>query len=666
MNSIKRTFDLTNSGILFLTLALLMPDFAMAICEDPDGDGYGWNGDKACRTRRVRRTQQPENLTILNHSISDATKNTVRVSANFSDKAAGKIEFGKTENFGSFGPYAGFSRTKEFSQQLTGLEPNTIYYYRVIASSGRSRVVSATGQFQTLAEDTTTTTSTTTTSTTIPSSTTSTTSTSSTTTTTVPSTTTTSSTTTTTSSTTTTIPTTGYKVPAKSPLKVFPGAEGFGTDTTAGRGGVICKVTNLDDSGTGSLRHCAETLSGPRIVVFDVGGLIYLNSTINITNPNISIYGQTAPGDGIAVSVGPLVDGNVLNVRTDDVLIQHMRFRPDDSTLFGGSLDTGTSCCRNAFGLFGGSNVVIDHNSFSWGTDQIVNSWFEASNNTWSYNLFSDGLFDAGVNSKGPAGRGILLGTGPNAGNMSFHHNLNINSYQRNPKIKVGKVMDMVNNLTYNWGTREGQHSGKFGGTANWVKNHWIAGPGTTSPGWGGIQLEDTFSNMVYFEDNFGIRRSNHSEPQTQIAITFYNEILDPSLGYHTNTRFPAPPITEIPVDDLLTELPPQAGATLPKRDQVDRNAIRDLETGGGQIIDCVRPDSRGGANGCAKNAGGFPTYAISSAPADSDNDGIPDFWEVANGLNPNVNDSLIDSNNDGYLNIEDYVHSIQESGGST
>jgi len=451
-----------------------------------------------------------------------------------------------------------------------------------------------------------------------------------------------------------------YSVPAQGPLKVFPGAEGFGTDTPAGRGGQICKVTDLSDSGApGSLRYCAETLSGRRMVIFEVGGVIRLDKKIDIKNPNISIYGQTAPGDGIVLTSGPKLDDSLIIVSADNVLVQHLRLRMGESTLYGSSRDTGVSCCNDTLTITGAKNVVIDHNSMSWSTDEIAGTWYTVNNITWSHNIFSEGLHDAGVNSQGPAGRGLLIGVGVESGNISLHHNYIASSYQRNPAIDVGGLVDIVNNLIYRAETREGQHNGESGGTANWVKNKWIAGP-ESSTGWGGIQLRNPFPRMAYFEDNIGIYRRNNSEPQWAAAATNYNEPYNPSLGYHSETRFSAPPVTEYEVDSLEDMLLPTVGAFLPRRDSVDRRLMEEFRTGRGQVPDCISSSHRGGSAGCGRNVGGFPSYSGGPAPRDSDGDGIPDSWEAANGLNPEIADSLEDSNGDGYLNIEDWVHSIQ------
>lgn len=474
----------------------------------------------------ISGSAQSGSVDLMKNEVQDITSSSAAIVYETSNSARTQIQYGTNPNaLYHLGRYSSSFPSGKRRETITNLEPATTYYYSIKVRPKERRARSfntAVKTFKTLDSTVTTAPPTTTTITIQP--------------------TTSSTSSTTTSSTTTTSPTptepasSGYRIPAKSPLRVFPGAEGFGTETAAGRGGVICKVTNLNASGSGSFRHCVEDLSGPRIVIFEVGGVITVEETIEIVNPNVSIYGQTALGDGIVISSGPKLNGAALSIDADDVLMQHIRVRASDSTLYGSSRDEGTSCCRDAFNVTNANNVVIDHNSFSWGTDEIAGTWYDVNNITWSYNIFAEGLHDAGVNSKGPAGRGLLIGNGTEAGNISIHHNLIANSYQRNPKIKVGGVVDIVNNLVSHWESRAGGHDGRYGGTANWVKNKWIAGPESSS-GWGGLQLAETFSQMAYFEDNLGLTRTSHDSPQWSIARTGYNEDYDPSLGYHSNTR---------------------------------------------------------------------------------------------------------------------------------
>ena len=153
-------------------------------------------------------------------------------------------------------------------------------------------------------------------------------------------------------------------------MKAFPGAEGFGTDTSGGRGGQVCAVTNLNDSGAGSLRACVE-MPGPRFVVFRTGGTILLQDRIAVTQPFITIAGQTAPGGGITLRMAPATgsDKGTMLVATHDVVIRYMRFRPGDGGAAGDSDD--------AMMIYepGVHDVVVDHCSFSWAVDENVNTY---------------------------------------------------------------------------------------------------------------------------------------------------------------------------------------------------------------------------------------------------------------------------------------------------
>ena len=163
---LNKTLSLRTIFSLLLALILLLPESVGADCIDPDGDGYGWNGDRACRTRRVRKASTENTLTILNHQVSEVRDTSVKITANFSEKSSGRIEFGDSASLGKTGPYT-ILKQKGFVQTLKGLKPNTTYHYRVMAQNGRKKAYSKTGQFKTSAKDslvaTTTTTSSTTT-----------------------------------------------------------------------------------------------------------------------------------------------------------------------------------------------------------------------------------------------------------------------------------------------------------------------------------------------------------------------------------------------------------------------------------------------------------------------------------------------------------------------
>lgn len=465
-----------------------------------------------------------------------------------------------------------------------------------------------------------------------------------------------------------------YQVPpfseAGNVIRVFPGAEGFGTDTVAGRGGEICFVENLEDAGAGSLRDCVER-TGVRTVLFRLGGTIEVKSPIEIRSPGISIYGQSAPGSGILVRASHQAKGSPMVIRTHDVLIQHLRLRAGTSLL--------QTCCRDAIRI--GSqkpgqvyNLVLDHNSLSWGTDQIANTWYDTNNVTFSYNLIAESLHDNGSNKDGPGGRGLLIGS-QGAHSFSIHHNVIAHSYQRNPLLVTNGVVDVVNNVVYHWVSRGGEQRSTYPDQrVNWIKNRYMARKRGflrrqvvqgSATGWGDILLTERdfpLTSSVYFEGNLGLSRKWSWQAEWKIANTDHGVAYDPKLGYHVDQRFPAPPVTEVPADQLVDELLPVVGATAPMRDAVDKRVVEQIRDSRGVMPNCVAADDRPGPEGterCQLNVGGWPLMSSGVAREDSDNDGLPDDWELAVNLDPQLADSLVDSNADGYTNLEDWLHHL-------
>lgn len=217
---------------------------------------------------------------------------------------------------------------------------------------------------------------------------------------------------------------------------VIPGAAGFGINTPAGRGGEVVRVTNLADSGSGSLRNCVEK-TGPRVCVFEVSGVIRLSSNLIVRSPNLTIAGQTAPNPGI------MLRGAALEIRASDVLVQHVAVRAGD----GGSTDADT---RDTLKINGYSslvqNVVIDHCSFSWSIDEVAEIFFDFDNIALLNNIFSEPLHDS-IHSKGAHGYGALVGS--TNSRVSFVGNLFAHAYDRNPRAGATDFV-FVNNVIYN------------------------------------------------------------------------------------------------------------------------------------------------------------------------------------------------------------------------
>jgi pectate lyase len=420
---------------------------------------------------------------------------------------------------------------------------------------------------------------------------------------------------------------------AAAAIPAFPGAEGFGTLTVHGRGGRVIQVTNLDDTGPGSLRE-ALTATGPRIVVFRVGGLITLATPLEIRNPNVYVAGQTAPGDGIAVR------GAQISVKASDVVIRHVRSRAGDGNV-------GAPCdSRDGFQIINGpwKNIVLDHVSASWGIDENMSIWPSASSTattdiTIQWSIISEGLLNS-CHPEGPHGMGVLLGDF--SSNISFHHNLMAHNNQRNPRIK-GSVRnaDIVNNVFYNYG----QIAGQFGesnklSTANFVKNYWKAGPSSTASYQLSVATKMSNGTGIFYQGNIAPRRPTDTGPEYAIS--------NQGSLYAVTTRFAAPAVTTQTALDAYPLILAGAGASKPVRDAVDARIVNEVQTGTGRIIDSP------------SQVGGYPTYRNGTPPVDTDADGMPDTWESARGLNPgSAADAITDRDGDGYTNIEEYVNSL-------
>ena len=422
-------------------------------------------------------------------------------------------------------------------------------------------------------------------------------------------------------------------VGAAAVVPAFPGAEGFGTQTVHGRGGRVIQVTNLNDTGPGSLRE-ALTATGPRIVVFRVGGLITLATPIDIRSPNLYVAGQTAPGDGITVR------GSQISVKAGEVVIRYVRSRAGDGS-------TGAACgSRDGFQIINGpwKNIVLDHVSASWGVDENMSIWPSSANTpttdiTIQWSIISEGLLNS-CHPEGPHGMGVLLGDF--SSNISFHHNLMAHNNQRNPRIK-GSVRnaDIVNNVFYNYG----QIAGQFGeakkvSTANFVRNYWKAGPSSTASYQLNVATGMSSGTGIFYQGNIAPRRPADTGPEYAIS--------NQGSLYAVTTRFAAPSITTQTALDAYPLILASAGASRPVRDAVDARIVNEAQTGTGRIIDSP------------SQVGGYPVYRNGTPPVDTDADGMPDTWESARGLNPaSAADAATDRDGDGYTNIEEYVNSL-------
>ena len=439
-------------------------------------------------------------------------------------------------------------------------------------------------------------------------------------------------------------------------VPAFPGAEGYGKYVTGGRGGKVIYVTNLNDSGTGSLR-AAINQSGPRIVVFKVSGNIELKSELNITD-NITIAGQTAPGGGITIK-----DYNV-KVRGNNIILRYLRFRMGDTH----------DVENDALGGRFQKNIIVDHCSMSWSTDECV-SFYQNENFTLQWCIISESLRNS-VHAKGGHGYGGVWG-GKNA---SFHHNLLAHHDSRNPRLgeyandifAKTDLVDIRNNVIYNWGGNS-----CYGGDAmnvNIVNNYWKPGPGTsnstkerilstgrsldtTSPLygiWGKYYVDGNYvaGSPRTTQDNwtYGVYSQFHSS-QLPVSDADKEEVkIETPHAFGEITTHSATKAYELVLD--------HAGANL-FRDAVDKRAVDDTRAGKATIMN----GGNGSTNGYIDTpsaAGGWPELPSGEAPEDTDGDGMPNAWETEKGLNPaSAADGNLKTVDGIYTNVEVYINSL-------
>jgi hypothetical protein len=405
----------------------------------------------------------------------------------------------------------------------------------------------------------------------------------------------------------------------------FPGAEGFGKYTSGGRGGKVLTVRNLADHGPGSFRAAVEA-EGPRIVVFSTSGTIALESALIVRNANITIAGQTSPG-GVCIKNFPVI------VEADNVIIRFMKFRLGDESKQ--EADALTA-------IKGNHNIIIDHCSISWATDECA-SFYRNRNFTLQWCIISESLNNS-IHEKGAHGYGGIWG-GKGA---SFHHNLLASHTSRLPRFSGSastpnspdELVDFRNNVIYNW-----QHNSSYGGEKgryNIVGNYYKPGPATKIERFHFINPWAPFGKFFICENVFAGR----------VDLT-KNNMLGISKAHPDSVTVDIPfdviSITRQNATSAFARVLDYAGDSH-CRDSVDRRIIAEVRSG----------RSEGGAmkNGIIDSqadVGGWPLLKYTAAENDSDSDGMPDGWEVENGLNPHA-DASSRALHQEYDNIEVYL----------
>jgi pectate lyase len=439
----------------------------------------------------------------------------------------------------------------------------------------------------------------------------------------------------------------------------FPGAEGFGRYTTGGRGGKVIVVDNLNDDGEGSLRK-AVNAKYPRIVVFAVSGTIHLESPLSI-KADITIAGQSAAGDGICIADQPV------KLAGDNIIIRFLRFRMGDKYQRGGMVDGSGS--DDAFSGSRRKNIIIDHCSMSWSTDEVL-SVYAGDSTTLQWNMIAEPLnysyhFETGDKDYEHHGYGGIWG----GSHLSAHHNLFAHCNSRNPRFNGARLgatdefIDFRNNVIYNWG--HNNVYGGEGGVYNIVNNYYKYGPSTNSNVRNRIvnpsrQEKPAIGFGKYYVDGNYVDGAADVSRNNWLGIHMGNGATDVEKKQAVvDKAFPAESMNTQKAKAAYEMVLRTVGANLPVRDTLDARIIQQVKNRTGQFIDVQGGYPHGTEYALTVNA--WPKLKTGYPFPDNDKDGMPDKWEKENGLSPgDASDAagyLLDKN---YTNIEVYLNSIE------
>ena len=418
-------------------------------------------------------------------------------------------------------------------------------------------------------------------------------------------------------------------------IDAFPGAEGFGRYAVGGRGGRVIKVTTLADDGPGSLR-AALRAEGPRTILFDVAGTIELERSIVLNTGHVTVAGQSAPGEGITLRNHGLV------IKADEVIVRYIRSRPG----------SGSGEETDAISIGFGRNIIIDHCSASWATDETLSVSPHESKAlrsidkvTVQWSMITESLNDS-VHSKGQHGYGSLVRGSAGAG-YSFHHNLWAHHKARMPRpgnyLDVetdpkGPLFDFRNNVFYNWGgAASGYNSDKESiSRYNFVNNYYLRGPDSSKS----LAFDESNPlSRLHFSGNF-MNGKSPPDPWTLVRFKDGRTAGEPE-------SFSTAAVYTQKAEEAFEAVLTQAGASL-ARDSVDRRVVEQLRSRAGSLIDSV------------EEVGGWPALKSGLPRPDSDGDGMPDDWEQRQGLDPrDAADGNAVANGDGYTNLEHYLNGL-------
>jgi hypothetical protein len=414
-------------------------------------------------------------------------------------------------------------------------------------------------------------------------------------------------------------------------VPAFPGAQGAGKYSTGGRGGEVVLVTNLNDEGPGSLRKAIRK-HGPRIIVFRVAGNIELKSSLDVNNGDVTIAGQTAPGDGICLT------GHAMKVKGDNVIVRYLRVRPGDTA--GIELDAFT--CKD------NRNVIIDHCSFSWGTDEVC-SVYDNENTTLQYCIVSES-FNNSVHHKGEHGYGGIWGgkTTSFIGNLLAHH------VSRNPRLQGSRYhkqpekerSELVNNIIYNWRSKC-IYAGEEG-NYNIIGNYFKPGPATEHSA-----VRELLEPYAPFGNFYIANNALEGSPEiTEDNLKGISIDADPEPNLFVDAPFRISDFSAMVATTAYTQILEHVGAGF-RRDSVDLRIVVEVRSGTATY----------GNNGIIvtqEDVGGWPQLMPGTIPGDRDGDGMPDEWEEANGLDPDCHE---DHNqytlSNAYTNVEVWINHL-------
>ncbi|PZP44481.1 MAG: polysaccharide lyase [Pseudopedobacter saltans] len=456
----------------------------------------------------------------------------------------------------------------------------------------------------------------------------------------------------------------------KAIIPAFPGAEGAGAYTPGGRGGKIIVVSNLNDSGEGSFRWACEQ-GGARIIVFNVAGIIHLKTPINIRAPYLSIFGQSAPGDGICIA------GESVLIDTHDIIIRFMRFRRG-----------ATDVTRRDDALGGNpvGNIMIDHVSASWGLDENMSIYrhvYDRQQDGKGEKLptvnvtIQNSIFSEALDTYNHA-----FGSTIGGHKSTFMRNLWANNIARNPSVGMDGDFGFVNNVVFNWWNRSAD-GGDDKSRYNFINNYFKPGPITPNgqpiayrilkPESGRSHKDTLVFGKAYVDGNIvdgnaAVTKDNWDggvQPDVKKNLPLVLQSIK------VNQPFPIAKFKVLSAEKSYDYVLKNAGAFLPIRDAVDQRIVETVKTGKISFVENAPEylpnyikrrlpiDSyKKGIIYDVRQVGGYPEYK-GTPYKDSDNDGIPDDYEKKHGLNPNDSKDAATITKNGYSNIENYLNSL-------